>query len=446
MKRIFTYLLAAGLLVLAAEGWRQVFHDKDRNRIKDLQSEASETLERIAEEGGSSVSPWPHDEDGRIAPWWWPFYRDPVAEADDPLGPGTNRLKVFAMAQSRLNPVWNEPETDGAREKARDWFRKHADDVASLEKVADTPGYRSCLPYEELDGAPAVAFLSEPRDGQLWTGSIVLAAKGKLALADGDVATAERCLDRIAGLAAILRLHPRDEVFASMADSWRTRLFLAGVREWPGERLDAAAREAEAARRDAPQRLRDWTMVNVLQWNYVLENPGAHSGLPVELGQVAGDESPPETIGDWSELRVAEERAALMKFAREVFRAIDRLPVGAEGKEPTPEAKTVNAELGAVRDASSGYLAQILDATAIPGFSLLWKQTRNDASDVLAAVAAERERREHAEGDSHAAPAEPGHHAESEPSESLEGRAPSRPEGGSGEAEPPPSVAPPPAP
>ena len=47
----------------------------------------------------------------------------------------------------------------------------------------------------------------------------------------------------------------------------------------------------------------------------------------------------------------------------------------------------------------------------------------------------------------HAEPAEnaePNPHAES--AESPEGRAPSRPEGGSGEAEPPPSVAPPPAP
>ncbi len=43
-----------------------------------------------------------------------------------------------------------------------------------------------------------------------------------------------------------------------------------------------------------------------------------------------------------------------------------------------------------------------------------------------------------------AAPEEPAPHAES--AESPSGRAPSRPEGGSGEAEPPPSVAPPPAP
>ena len=390
-KRVLEYIFAVGLLLLAAYLCKVAIDVRENNQFYEIIGEANDVYNRIVEERG--ISDYSVDEEGKHAPWWWNQMTLPVAEADDPLGPGRKYRAVLGRAKALS--IWDDPLTDETREKVRDWFRKHEDAVAALEKVADTTGYRSCLPYDETpSGVPNVAFLSEPRAGELAFDARVLAARGKLALLDGDVGTAERCLDRIAGLESILLIHPCDAVFAALARSSRVRLFLAGVRDWPDERLEAAAREAEAVRREAQQSLRDWTKTFVLGYTYILcDEPGQYAAMPVGLGQPEDDDSPEETFGDWSNLRRAREHLALLEFYDEIFRAIDRLPDDAEGKEPTPGARAVCDELGAVRDKSKGLVAQILDNTAIPGFKPLWVDARNEAGDILSAVAAERERR-----------------------------------------------------
>ena len=392
MKRTFEYIFAIGLLLFAAYLCKVAVDVRDNNLYYEIMSEAHDKYKQIVEERG--ISEWDIDAEGNRVAWWWAQMTLPVAEADDPLGPGTKYEAVLSGAKA-LPSIWDDPVTEETRESVRKWFRKHEDAVAALEKVAETPGYRSCLPYEEMPGgAPNVAFLGEPRAVELVRGAQVLAARGRLALLDGDVGTAERCLDRIAGLESILRIHPCDAIFSGFARSFRVRLFLAGVRDWPVERLDAAAREAETVRREAPQRLRDWTATFVLGYKCVLHDRlGRYAAAPVSPGRLADDDSPEENFGDWSSLRRAKEFLALMEFCDEVFRAIDRLPVEAEGKEPTPGAGDVLHELEAVRNGSKGFVAQILDTTAIPGFNRLWAVPRNEACDILAAAAAERERR-----------------------------------------------------
>ena len=389
-KRVLEYIFAVGLLLLAAYLCKVAIDVRENNQFYEIIGESNDVYNRIVEERG--ISDYSVDEEGKRQIWWWNQMTLPVAEADDPLGPGRKYRAVLRGA--KVMSIWDDPLTEETRERVREWFRKHGDAVAALEKVAETPGYRSCLPYDETpNGVPNVAFLSEPRAVELAFDARVLAARGKLALLDGDVGTAERCLDRIAGLESILRIHPCDAVFAALARSSRVRLFLAGVRDWPDERLEAAAREAESIRREAQQSLRDWTTTFVLGYTYVFRSRGEYAAMPVGPGQLADDDSPEETLGDWSSLRRAREHLALLEFCDEIFRAIDRLPDDAEGKEPTPGARAVCDELGAVRDKSKGLVAQILDNTAIPGFKPLWVDARNEAGDILSAVAAERERR-----------------------------------------------------